>query len=128
VHVDSATGRPKKLAQSFFDVYGEAAGSRTVHARLEHDGPPEGAEATPTRSPWVLRFADFDLLGHVNNAVYWAIFEECFDVHAPSTVTVEYRGGVDRGQRAEVMVDGSKLWILADGAVAATGRMDRPGL
>jgi hypothetical protein len=39
-------------------------------------------------------------------------------------VTVEYRGGVDRGQHAEVVVDGHELWLLADGAVAASGRID----
>jgi hypothetical protein len=43
-------------------------------------------------------------------------------------VTVEYRGGVDRGQHAEVLVEGDNLWILADGDVAATGRIDRSGL
>ena len=124
VHVDAATGRPKRLAQSFFDAYGEAAGGRTVHARLAHGGPPDGRAA----APWPLRFADFDVLGHVNNAVYWAIVEECLDVTAPATVTVEYRGGVDRGQRAEVVVDGHELWLLADGVIAATGRMEFTGL
>jgi acyl-ACP thioesterase len=122
VHVDPATGRPKRLAQSFFDAYGEAASGRTVHARLAHNGPAEGRTALP----WPLRFSDFDLLGHVNNAVYWAVLEECFDVTAPTTVTVEYRGGIDRGQRAEVAVDDHELWLLADGAVAASGRIDEP--
>jgi acyl-ACP thioesterase len=124
VHVDTATGRPKRLAQSFHDIYGEAAAGRTVHARLVHGQPSNGS--TPT--VWPLRFSDFDVLGHVNNAVYWAVVEECFDVHAPATVSVEYRGGVDRGQRAEVVVDGHDLWILADGEVAATGRMEPESL
>jgi len=124
VHVDPATGRPKRLAPSFFDAYGDAAGGRAVHARLAHGGPPDDRPAVS----WPMRFADFDVLGHVNNAVYWAIVEECLDVTAPATVTVEYRGGVDRGQRAEVVVDGHELWLLADGAVAASGRMESAGL
>jgi acyl-ACP thioesterase len=118
VHVD-ASGRPKRLTQSFFDAYGEAAGGRTVHPRLAHGGPPDGR----TPEPWQLRFSDFDLLGHVNNAVYWAVFEECFDVTAPTTVTVEYRGGIDRGQRAEIVLDGREMWLLADGTVAASARV-----
>ena len=76
VHVDASTGRPKRLAPRFFDAYGEAAGGRTVHPRLAHGGPPDGGAT----QPWPLRFSDFDVLGHVNNAVYWAVVEECFDV------------------------------------------------
>jgi acyl-ACP thioesterase len=90
-----------------------------VHGGLPADG---------QHVAWPLRFTDFDVLGHVNNAVYWAVVEECFDVHAPCTVTVEYRGGVDRGQNAEIVVDGHELWLLADGAVAASGRMEQAGL
>jgi hypothetical protein len=58
--------------------------------------------------------------------VYWAVFEECFDVAAPATVTVEYRGGIDRGQRAEVVVDGTEMWLLVDGSVAASGSIEGP--
>jgi acyl-ACP thioesterase len=129
VHVDLDTGRPKRLAPSFFEVYGEAAGGRTVTARLGHGGPPADSDHDAiTRSPWPLRFTDFDLLGHVNNAVYWAIVEECFDLEAPTTVVVEYRGGIDRGQQTAVVVAGRELWILADGQVAATGRCETGGL
>jgi acyl-ACP thioesterase len=120
VHVDAATGRPKRLAPSFTDVYGEAAGGREVGARLEHGVPPDGLEAMP----WPLRFSDFDVLGHVNNAVYWAVVEEFLDVAAPATITVEYRGGIDRGQKAAVILAGQDLWILADGSTAATGRVE----
>jgi len=120
VHVDAVTGRPKRLASSFFDTYGDAAGGRTVHPRLSHGGPPDGRGG----EPWALRFSDFDVLGHVNNAVYWAVVEECLDLRAPTTVTVEYRGGVDRGQHAEIVLNGHELWLLADGEVAASGRID----
>lgn len=119
VHVDLATGRPKRLPETFEDVYGEAAGGREVNARLGHDDPPEGATAVP----WPARFSDFDVLGHVNNAVYWAIVEEQFDLVAPVTAVLEYRGGIDRGQAATVVVEGENLWILADGAVAASARI-----
>jgi acyl-ACP thioesterase len=99
VHVDLRSGRPKVLPPDFERVYGESAGGRAVSARLQHGPPPDGAEA----APWPVRFADFDVLGHVNNAVYWAIVEEHLDLHAPVTVEVEYRGGVDRGQAVQVV-------------------------
>ena len=105
-------------APDFFDVYGEAAGGRTVHARLSQGGPPDGGQPTP----WPLRFSDFDVLGHVNNAVYWAIVEECFDVPAHSTVTVEYRGGVDRGQ-----LRGSSWSTATSCGCWPTGRWRRRG-
>jgi acyl-ACP thioesterase len=116
VHVDLVTGRPKPLPADFNRLYGEAVGGRTVSARLTHDGPPDGVE----RVPWPLRFSDFDVLGHVNNAVYWAAVEEHLDLKAPTTVVLEFRGGIDRGQAADVVVQGNSLWILADGAVAAS--------
>jgi acyl-ACP thioesterase len=123
VHVDLRSGRPKPLPPDFDRAYGEAAGGRTVSARLHHDPAPEGLEATP----WVPRFADFDVLGHVNNAVYWAIVEEHRDLAAPTTVELEYRGGIDRGQEVSVLTSPDALWILADKAVAASARVLGPG-
>ena len=70
--------------------------------------------------PWTPRFTDFDVLGHVNNTVYWAIVEEFLDLTAPTTVELEYRGGIDRGQHVEVISASDALWITADGAVAAS--------
>ena len=124
VHVDLRTGRPKRLPAAFDEVYGEAAAGRTVNARLGHDDPPEASEPIP----WPARFSDFDVLGHVNNAVYWAVVEEHLDLIAPVTVVLEYRGGIDRGQLAGVVVEGDSLWILADGAVAASARIRPEGL
>ncbi len=122
VHVDLASGRPKRLDDSFFEAYGEAAGGRKVQARLTHGDPPVGGESIS----WPLRFTDFDVLGHVNNAVYWAVVEECFDLRAPTTVTVEYRGGIDRGQQPAIVTADHELWLLAAGNVAASGRIDEP--
>jgi acyl-ACP thioesterase len=122
VHVDLATGRPKKLLPGFEDVYGPSTGGRVVSARLSHSDPPEAA----TRTPWPLRFADFDVVGHVNNAVYWAIVEEHLDARPGMHLTLEYRGGIDRDQHVEVAVDGDRLWILADGAIAASAVAEAP--
>ncbi|MEY2450552.1 MAG: hypothetical protein QOD92_126 [Acidimicrobiaceae bacterium] len=120
VHVDLVTGRPKALPADFDRLYGEAVGGRTVSARLTHGGPPDGVDGVP----WPLRFSDFDVLGHVNNAVYWAVVEEHLDLVAPVTVALEYRGGIDRGQVVSVVVKGDSLWILASGSVAASARIE----
>lgn len=118
VHVDLESGRPKVLPSSFDDVYGESAAGREVSARLTHGPAPEGA----TRTAWPVRFADFDVLGHVNNAVYWAIVEEHLEVLAPTHLELEYRGGIDRDQVVEVVKAAAGLWMTADGAVAASVR------
>jgi acyl-ACP thioesterase len=124
VHVDPQSGRPQKLVPPFIDAYGEAAGGRAVTARLSH------AEVAPDadRMPWTSRFADFDVVGHVNNAIYWAMVEEHVDVRAPVTVELEFRGGIDRGQHVEVARSGAAVWVLADGAVAASALLtEGPG-
>jgi acyl-ACP thioesterase len=119
VYVDLDSGRPKKLTDAFWQHYGESVGDRKVHARLTHrDAPPDGEVV-----PWPVRFSDFDVLGHVNNAVYWAVVEEHLDLSAPVTIEMEYRGGIDRGQVTEVATAPDSLWIVADGAVAASARI-----
>lgn len=122
VYVDLDSGRPKKLSDGFWDHYGESVGDRRIHARLTHSDPSADGE---TRS-WTPRFTDFDVLGHVNNAVYWAIVEEFVDLTAPTTVELEYRGGIDRGQHVDVVTSADGLWIVADGTVAASARVGRP--
>jgi acyl-ACP thioesterase len=119
VYVDLATGRPRKLDPWFWDSYGTSVGDRRVNARLAHNDPPPEAAAP---KPWPVRFADFDLVGHVNNAVYWAIVEEFLDVAPGRPAEVEYRGGLDRGQNVAVLAHDDGLWILGDGIIAATAR------
>ncbi|HEV3227608.1 MAG TPA: acyl-ACP thioesterase domain-containing protein [Acidimicrobiales bacterium] len=120
VHVDLESGRPKVLPAGFHAQYGEAAGGRTVSARLHHPGVEVGAE----HHPWPVRFADFDVMGHVNNAVYWAAVEEHLDLPAGATVEMEYRGGIDRGHAPEVAVARDVLWVVVAGAVEASARLE----
>jgi acyl-ACP thioesterase len=123
VHVDLATGRPKKLTEENFDAfYLEATAGREVTARLRHPDLPPVADS---RDLWHPRFVDFDVLGHVNNAVYLAMVEEVLDVAAGDTIEVEFRGGVDRGQAVELVRAGGSLWITASGSVAATAVIRR---
>jgi hypothetical protein len=103
-----------------------------VSARLHHPAePPAGA----VEAPWPLRFADFDLLGHVNNAATWAAVEEVLaarrDLRSPYRAELEYRAPVERGHRVVLAhldePDGLALWLLdaADGHALVTGRVRR---
>jgi acyl-ACP thioesterase len=126
VHVDEASGRPRRVPPSFHDLYGEAAGGRTVKARPRH---PSAIPADAAARAWPLRFTDFDLLQHVNNAAYWVPVEEALaerrDLRAPLRAEIEYRGGLDRGAQPEVAVldraaDGLAMWIREADRLAAT--------
>lgn len=127
VHVDPSSGRPKRVPQSFEDLYGEACSGRRVKARLLHPDPPDGV--TPV--PWVLRFTDFDVLSHVNNAAYWEPVEEVLGdrrhLRAPLRAEVEHRIAIERGATVELVTTdadgGLQVWVLADGAVAASARL-----
>jgi acyl-ACP thioesterase len=129
VHVDPATGRPKRVPESFEALYGEAAGGRRVKARLQHAGPPAGAASMA----WPLRFTDFDVLSHVNNAAYWEPVEEVLagqrDLRAPLHAEVEHPTAVERGAQVEVAFARGEadlsVWVVADGAVAASARLQR---
>ena len=78
VHIRLETGTPISLPDEFFAVWGDDTRKQKVSARLTHPGPPDGAP----RRGWQLRGADFDVFGHVNNAVYWAVVEEDLDALA----------------------------------------------
>jgi acyl-ACP thioesterase len=128
VHVDHASGRPRKLAASFDELYGAAAGGRRIKARLLHPGPPV---APSERWPWPLRATDVDVLGHVNNAACWEVVEEALaarpHLRVPLRAELEHRTSLEPGSSVEVLVadgdgevPGVALWVLADGAVAVT--------
>lgn len=123
VHLDPDTGRPRRLPEQFLALYGEAAQGRTVRARLELDPPPPAA----SRRPWVVRAADLDLFGHVNNAVYWAAVEELLAdeaVPVPFRARAEYGPGLHRGGAVELCwvprPDGLAAWLLGAGTVSAS--------
>jgi len=116
VRIDAETGRPRPLSELFLATYGEAAGGRRVSARLQHDThPPSDADT----APWALRFSDFDLLGHVNNAASWAIVEESVaaapGVRPPYRATLEFREPIERGASIvvsrTVTADAARLWV-----------------
>lgn len=131
VHLDEG-GRPARLPERFEPLYGEAARGRKVRARLQHA--PAPAEGTPT-TPFPLRFSDFDLLDHVNNAVSWEPVEEALaarpGLRAPLRVSVEHPASIDRGDEPEVAVvdrhRGFDLWVLVAGVARSTARVRPAG-
>ena len=131
VHVDAATGRPARIPRGFEEVYGEASGGRRVKARLDHLDPPE---PLPGGFAWPLRFSDFDLLGHVNNAACWQIVEEALarrrDLRAPLRAEVQHRTAIERGDQVVVATAGEddlRLWAVAGGALALTATVSSAG-
>ena len=124
VAVDGASGRPRALGPDFAARYAPAAGRRTVTARLSHGPAPA---AGPADAPWPLRFTDFDVLGHVNNAAYWEPVEEVLaarrDLRAPLRTEVEFVQPIAPGEAPRLVrrdgADGDvALWLV--GATGAT--------
>ena len=87
-------------------------------------------------NPWPLRAVDFDLIGHVNNAAYWAAIEQQIEpgaafAHAllgrPHRAVMEYGTGIAQGDEVELLVDESDdhlaVWFTVGGAVQAAARV-----
>jgi acyl-ACP thioesterase len=121
VYVDESTGRPAALPALFVEAYGEAAGGRTVSSRLSLPGPPPEGR----RSPWAVRATDFDVLGHVNNSVYWAMVED--DPIDAGTAELEYRSPIGPGVDVELVTAGSgdERWLRSEEGVHAAARITR---
>jgi acyl-ACP thioesterase len=104
--------QPARLPQRFHDVYAPSADGRGVSTRLALRGPLDGA-----MRPWPLRATDVDLLGHVNNAVYWSAVEET--LRPLEHAVLEYRKPIDLGDAVELRADGGELAFLVGGELRA---------
>ena len=119
VHVDPELRRPARLPADFYDVYAESAAGRRPRSSLRHPpAPPEGAEELA----WRFLRADVDLIGHVNNAMYWRVAQELLErdaiVGSPCVLEAEYRGGIGPGP-ARVHRAGDQLWVCGGERTAA---------
>lgn len=113
IHLDPSSGRPTPFAERELAVWGETANGRQVKARLRHRAP--GRDAA--RAPWHFRATDLDVLGHVNNAVYWAIVEEELAGGADPEVVdaeIEFRTPAPAGE-AVLLREPGCLWVAAPG-------------
>jgi len=148
VHVDVTTMAPARLPEAFVAAYASAAGGRRVSSRRWLDGPPPPGPAVATRA-WPLRAVDVDLLGHVNNAAYWAAVEELLLggpagsaseepapdgpapgaarhplLAAPHRAVIEYGAGIAPGAPVELVTMSSpgrvSVWFTVAGTAHAT--------
>ena len=114
VQVDVTSGRPARLGDEFFEIYGPAAAGRTVSSKLSLPGrPTEGADR---RGTWWFRRTDLDQFGHVNNAAQFAVVEEWLPAGARrGTVEIEYLGPAEAGVAYELVTAGPVTWLVDDG-------------
>jgi acyl-ACP thioesterase len=120
--------RPARIGAGF-DPYARAAGGRVASTRLGLHPP----SAEGPRLPWPLRVSDVDVMGHVNNAAYWAAVEQRLvnggpDLRAPSRARLDYRHPIDLGEDVELaerVADGClDLAFLVGETVKAVARVE----
>ncbi|MFN0026245.1 MAG: acyl-[acyl-carrier-protein] thioesterase [Acidimicrobiales bacterium] len=151
VQLDSDGTRPARLGPDFAAVYGESAAGRKVRANLTLDQyPPAGPTST-----FPLRRTDLDVMGHVNNAVYWGMLEEVVSgelvgeplpgvlaggnasptspaspaptsPYQPVRFDLEHHQPIDPGANVQLHRSGRRLWITAAGALAAVAAWSPP--
>lgn len=127
IYVDGETGAPRKLNDDFFDIYGATASDRRVNARQQlPTAPPDDASSMP----WPVRFADLDVLAHVNNAAQWAPVEEACSLAgmamAPIRAELEHGAGVEPGEaelRWAASDGGVSTWLLTAAGTGSAGRV-----
>ena len=131
VHIDLDSGRPTRIPAGFDELYGEAHGGRKVKARLDHPDPPDGEL---DGFAWPLRFTDFDVLGHVNNAACWQIVEQALSAAPRPPRAAASRGPAPhrhRTRRATSTVTTARrrrtLCDLGDGRRRDRGHRDGDG-
>jgi acyl-ACP thioesterase len=128
VAVDPRSGAPVPLGDGFRRVYGPSAGGRTVSARLSH---PEPDPALLPGRPWPLRASDFDIAGHVSNAVHWIAAEDALAGQdwLPASAEMEHRLAILPGCEPRLVTRHSPsvldAWLVADVGRLASARLTR---
>jgi acyl-ACP thioesterase len=123
VHTDPELGAPTPLPPGFDALWGATAEGRKVSARLRHPRPP----ADVPRRTWSLRAIDLDVVGHVNNAAYWAAIEDELARRGRPRVRnaeIEFRTGLDLADAVDLAVadadDGFAAWLCVGDDVRAS--------
>jgi acyl-ACP thioesterase len=96
--------RPARIGPGF-DGYAQAAGGRVASTKLTLAPPAAGS-----RTAWALRATDVDLMGHVNNAAYWAAVEHRLavlghELSRPLRGRLDYRHPIDLEEKVELVED-----------------------
>ena len=124
VHVDPASGIPRRLAAEFEDIFGPSAAGRRIGATLLH--PPAPDDDATLR--WQPRWCDLDVLGHVNNAAYWTAVLETLatdGLRAPYRAEMEHRAPLSADRQVStpvsVSADGTLLmWFVNEAGLCAS--------
>ena len=120
VRLDPKTGRPTNLAENFRQLYRVAVADRRTKHQLRHEAlDSDRIQHTPTVGDWPLRTCDYDLHGHINNAVFWTAIEErlahCPEPDRPRSYEMEFRLPVDSRAALAIHSDESdqprRLWL-----------------
>ena len=102
VHVDSETLQPSRVPEDVVTTLDASAGGREVGAKLLLKSKLFALNAKVSQEPWPLRFSDFDVVKHMNNAAYWEMIEEHLAQHSelrePLRAIVEHIVQVEHGQ------------------------------
>ncbi|MHB1533902.1 MAG: acyl-[acyl-carrier-protein] thioesterase [Acidimicrobiales bacterium] len=138
VSLDPGQLRPMAVPAEIAARWGPPAQARRVPSRLLLPAsPPEG---TGVARPWPLRRADFDVLGHLNNAASWVPLEDearrILVEELPAWGRVEYRFPVGEGTTLSLASsvssdDGAvvSVWLVAgDGGVVTSARLGGSGV
>ncbi|HEY2429281.1 MAG TPA: acyl-ACP thioesterase domain-containing protein [Acidimicrobiales bacterium] len=117
-------GRPLRLGNRFDHVYGEACGGRRISSRVEVPALPQGG----VDRPWAVRYADLDVVGHVNNAAAWAAVAEAAGGPVRSAVVSHHQpvaAGEEVSLRTTPAEGGVDAWLHVDGDVRLSARVVR---
>jgi acyl-ACP thioesterase len=122
VQVSVATGRPARLEDSFFEIYGPSASGRVISSKfslpdLDHDD--------DDGQPWRFRRADFDQFGHVNNASHWAVTEELLQHRGQPRLgefELEYVAPVGPNDDVTLSSTADSFWLVGPGGTHLRGR------
>jgi acyl-ACP thioesterase len=129
VNLDPVTMRPAPLTANFASTYLASTAGRRIRGRLAHPAAPDEAE----RTDWALRATDYDVLGHVNNAIAWVVLEDTLSAHGlgglVGAAEVEYPRPVEEVAALEVrtVVEPGLLQLWAagpDGRTAISARAE----
>ena len=110
VHVDSETLQPSRVPEDVVSTLTESSGGRDVGAKLLLKSKLFASDSAPHDEPWPLRFTDFDVVKHMNNASYWEMVEEHLaahsDVREPLRAIVEHIVQVEHNQKVRRVIAG----------------------
>lgn len=130
VHLHRDTMQLHPMPDRFRDVFGASELPRVSGKLLL----PAEVPLQTERISWPVRVTDIDIMGHVNNAVYWGAIEAVLTAGLTTyRAVLEYREPIDLHSRVTLAVERGPgtldVWFLARGRVAAVAQirtMSRP--